>query len=73
MVQRWIDDAVEQLSGMMYTCGLDVVRDYPDGLAESSVAFLLGVAEQAINAETRAALIKFRAGMRELALEAEDP
>lgn len=31
-----------------------------------------GVAEQAINAETRAAMIKLRAGMRELAIEAED-
>jgi hypothetical protein len=40
---RWIDDAVEQLSKMMYTCSLDVVRDCPNGLAESSVAFLLGV------------------------------
>jgi hypothetical protein len=36
------------------------------------VAFLLGVTEQAVNQETRAALAKFRAGMRELELEAED-
>jgi alpha-tubulin suppressor-like RCC1 family protein len=35
---------------------------YPDGPSESSVAFLLGVTEQAIMAETRAALIKFRVG-----------
>jgi len=33
----WIDDAVEQLSNTMYTCSLDVVRDYPDGLSESSM------------------------------------
>jgi hypothetical protein len=65
VVQRWIDDATEQLSNMMHTCSLDVARDYPDGLSESSVALLLGVTEQAINAETRAALIKFRAGLRE--------
>lgn len=63
VVQRWIDDAVEQLSSMMYTCALDVARDYPEGLAESSVAFLLGVTEQAINAETRAAVDKVRAGV----------
>ena len=72
VVQRWIDDAVEQLSSMRYTCSLDVVRDYPDGLSESSVAFLLGVTEQAINAETRTALLKFRAGLGKLALGADD-
>lgn len=32
---------------MMYTSSLDVTQDYPDGLSESSVAFLLGVTEQA--------------------------
>jgi hypothetical protein len=72
VAQRWIDDAVEHLSSMMYTCSLDVAKDYPDGLSESSVAFLLGVTEQAINADTRTALIKFRAGLRELALDGED-
>ena len=72
LVRSWIDDAVEQLSSMLYTCSLDVARDYPDGLSESSVAFLLGVTEQAINAETRTALIKFRSGLRELELERED-
>lgn len=72
VVQRWIDDAIEALSSMMYTCSLDVVRDYPDGLAESSVALLLGVTEQAVNAETRTAMIKFRSGLRKLALESED-
>jgi hypothetical protein len=71
LVQRWIDDAIEQLSNMMYTCSLDVVRDYPDGLAESSVAMLLGVTEQAINAETRTTMIRLRAKMRELAVETE--
>jgi len=38
----------------IYTSALDVARDYPDGLSENSVAFLPGVTEQAINAETRA-------------------
>jgi hypothetical protein len=72
VVQRWIDDAVEQLSSMMYTCGLDVARDYPDGLSESSVAFLLGITEQAVNAETRAALNRFRAELRNASLESKD-
>jgi hypothetical protein len=72
VVQRWIDDATEQLSSMMYTCSLDVVRDYPDGLSESSVAFLLGVTEQAINAETRAAITKLKDGMRNLAIDRSD-
>lgn len=66
MVQRWIDDATEQLSNMMHTCSLDVVDGYPDGLSESSVALLLGVTEQAINAETRNALRKLKAGLQSL-------
>jgi hypothetical protein len=37
---------------MIHTCSLDVADAYPDGLSESSVALLLGVTEQAINAET---------------------
>jgi hypothetical protein len=72
VVQRWIDDATERLSNMMHTCSLDVVDGYPDGLSESSVALLMGVTEQAINAETRTALIKFRAGLRDTSLESED-
>jgi len=56
VVRRWIDDATEQLANMMHTCSLDVVAAYPDGLSEGAVAFLLGVTEQAINAETQGAL-----------------
>lgn len=67
-----IDDATEQLSNMMHTCSLDVVDQYPTALAESSVALLLGVTEQAINAETRIAMLKFKAGLRKLALARED-
>lgn len=72
VVQRWIDDATEQLSSMMHTCSLDVVDQYPDGLSEGSVALLLGVTHQAVNAETRIALRKFKAGMRDAMLESED-
>lgn len=46
MVQRWIDDAVTQLSNMMYTCFLEAVRGYPGGLAESPVALLLEATAQ---------------------------
>lgn len=49
---------------MMYTCALDVARDYPDGISEGSVTMLLGVSDQAINAETQNALAKFKAGLR---------
>lgn len=55
-MQRWIDDTVEQISNMLYTCSLTVTRDYSDALSESSVAFLLRVTEQTVNQETRAAL-----------------
>jgi hypothetical protein len=63
VVQTWIDDAAEQLGSMMHTCSLDVVDDYPDGLAERSVAFLLGVTEKAIRAELESALLGWRAAM----------
>ena len=61
VVRRWIDDAAEQLASMMHTCSLDVIDSYPGGLSEGSVAVLLGGTEQAINAETRGALRRFKA------------
>ena len=72
VVRRWIDDATELVQNMMHTCSLDVVDDYPDGLAESSVALLLGVTEQAINQETKSALFKLKHGLQALRLESED-
>jgi len=72
LVRRWIDDAAEQLANMMHTCSLDVVDAYPDGLSEGSVALLLGVTEQAINAETRNALQKYKAARQAARLEGED-
>lgn len=53
IVQRWIDDAVEQLAGMRYTCALDVAEQYPDELTEASIRLVLGVSEQAIGAELK--------------------
>lgn len=57
---------MELVSGMAYTCSLDVARDYPaedGGLPEVSVAQLLGVSPQAINAELKEALAKLRVAL----------
>jgi hypothetical protein len=71
VVQRWIDDAAEQLSSMMYTCSLDVARDYPDGIAENSVAYLLGVTAGGQRGDEGGAdQVSRRA--KKLALESED-
>ncbi|MGN6107941.1 MAG: hypothetical protein ACTHU0_22725 [Kofleriaceae bacterium] len=48
LVRLWIDDAVELLSSMRYTCALDVVDDYPDGIFPSAIGMLLGISEQAV-------------------------
>ena len=66
LVTAWIDDAMELVSGMHYTCSLDVARDYPaedGGLPEVSVAQLLGVSPQAISAELKTALGKLRVAL----------
>jgi hypothetical protein len=55
LVEQWIDDAVEQLMGMRYTCALDIARDYPDGLTEQSVGLVLGVTEKAAHADLQRA------------------
>lgn len=55
LVHVWIDDALEQLQRMPYTCTFDVVADYPDGLPPSLLAPILGVSVHAIDKETRAA------------------
>lgn len=38
---------------MPYTCALDVVEAFPDGLSPRRVGWLLGVTEQAIDGELR--------------------
>lgn len=60
LVRTWMDEAVEALSRMRYTCALDVARDYPDGAPTSLVAQLLGLSEQAIDAEVREAGQRWR-------------
>ncbi len=48
----WLDDAIELLSTMPFTCALDVVHAYPDGLSAGAVGWIYGVTEQAIERET---------------------
>lgn len=61
LVRTWVDEAVELLSRMRYTCTFDVVRDYPDGLKPWQVAIVLSVSEQRIDKETREAAATWRA------------
>lgn len=51
VVERWIDDAVEQLQLMRYTCALDIADEYPDGITERGVGFVLGMGERAARAD----------------------
>ncbi len=62
----WIDDAVEMLSRMEYTCQRDFVLDHPDGADAGKVASVFGVSRQAIEAETQAALKKRKRQFQEL-------
>jgi hypothetical protein len=64
IVRAWIDDAVELLSYMPYTCALDVVEAFPDGLYPRQVGWLLGLTWQAVDEEIRKPHVK--AAMREL-------
>jgi hypothetical protein len=63
LVQQWIDDAVEQLAGMRYTCALDIADEYPDGLTERSVGLVLGVSETAAGADLQRARGVLLAGL----------
>jgi hypothetical protein len=51
IVRAWIDDAVELISRLRYTCALDVAEDYPDGITGASIGWLLGVTDKAIAQE----------------------
>lgn len=46
LVRAWIDDAVEHLARMEYTCALDVLDDNPEGIGPNRLARLLGMAKQ---------------------------
>jgi hypothetical protein len=47
LVEQWIDDAVELLQSMRYTCALDIADEFPDGITERGVGLVLGVSERA--------------------------
>jgi hypothetical protein len=53
LVRTWIDDAIELLEAMPYTCELDIVDDNPDGLGPTAVGRLLNCTKQAIQQEER--------------------
>ena len=53
-VEKWTDDAVEQLFKMEETCSLDVVEKHPDGASESVIASALGTSHQAVGQELHA-------------------
>jgi hypothetical protein len=46
LVRAWMDDAVEHLARMEYTCALDVLDDNPEGIGPNRLARLLGMAKQ---------------------------
>jgi hypothetical protein len=46
LVRAWMDDAVEYLARMEYTCALDVLDDNPEGIGPNRLARLLGMAKQ---------------------------
>jgi hypothetical protein len=61
-VRQWIDDAVEQLAGMRYSCALDVADEYPDGLTGRGVGLVLAISEKAAHADLQRAGVRQRAG-----------
>jgi hypothetical protein len=65
VVEQWIDNAVELLQSMRYTCALDIADEYPDGVTERSVGAVLGVSEKAAHADLQRATDRLRSGMDE--------
>lgn len=53
LVRVWLDDAIELVGTLDYTCMYDVVEDHPDGVPSSFIAKLFGVSEQAIEGVER--------------------
>jgi hypothetical protein len=56
---------------MRYTCALDVVDEYPDGITERGVGLVLGVGERAGRTDIARAGEKLRAELAELADEVD--
>lgn len=55
---------------MRYTCALDIVDEYPDGITERGVGLVLGVSEKAARADLAHSREELREGLRELGDEA---
>lgn len=66
LVEQWIDDAVEQLQAMRYTCALDIANEYPDGITERGVGLVLGVSGKAARADIERAGERLRARLAEI-------
>ena len=59
LVRVWIDEAIEHLARMEYTCALDVLDDNPEGIGPNRLARLLGMAKQSadyLTGEARTAM-----------------
>lgn len=63
LVRVWLDDAIELLARLRYSCALDVIDDYPQGIPDSALGELLGVTRQASHALTARGLVRLRAGL----------
>jgi hypothetical protein len=56
LVRVWLDDAMELLFTLEWSCALDVADAYPDGLHTASVGALFGVTRQDMQQEIHTAL-----------------
>jgi hypothetical protein len=73
LVQVWIDDAIEHLARMEYTCALDVVDDNPEGIGPNRLARLLFMAKQSADYLTGAARSAMKQAGVALGSAADDP
>lgn len=67
-----MDDAMEHLQQMPYSCVLDVVLDYPDGLSDRGIALVFGVTAQCIQVERSEAEAKLKAGLTAIGIDEAD-
>ena len=54
---------------MRYTCALDIVDEYPDGITDRSVGLVLGVSEKAARADIERAGDGLRAELADLGID----
>lgn len=62
-MRAWIDDAVELLSSMPFTCGLDAIERLGP-MSQEQAAWLLGVTRQQVSEDLARALRKVKEGAR---------